>query len=231
MISLVAVSLSPNSLLASFGLLGLLAIIFAECGLLVGFFLPGDTLLFAAGVLVANNSKVLPSSLVLICVLVSVAAVAGNLVGYQIGSAAGPAIFRRPESFLFRPEHLERTNAFFKRFGAGAILLARFVPIVRTFITVLAGASKMRWRTYAIYSVIGGTLWATGMTLLGFSLGQVAFLRDHLDVLVIAAVTLSVATAGLELFRRGRKHGKQGQPAQGTEPAQVTQPTEAAPPS
>ena len=99
------------------------AIVFAETGLLVGFFLPGDTLLFAAGVLVANNSSVLPSSIALICVLVSVAAVAGNLVGYQIGRKAGPAVFRRPQSFLFRPEHLERTSAFFTRFGGAAVLL------------------------------------------------------------------------------------------------------------
>jgi len=208
-ISLVGVSLSPDSLIASFGLIGLLAIIFAECGLLVGFFLPGDTLLFAAGVLVANNSKLLPSSIALVCVLASIAAVAGNLVGYQIGLKAGPAIFKRPQSFLFRPEHLERTSAFFKRFGGAAILLARFVPVVRTFITVLAGASKMRWRTYVTYSVIGGTLWATVMTLLGFSLGQVVFLRDHLDVIVVGAVLLSTGTAAVELLRRGRKASQQ----------------------
>ena len=205
MISLVGLTLSPNGLLTSFGLLGLLAIIFAECGLLIGFFLPGDTLLFAAGVLVANNSTVLPSSLVLVCVLVSLAAIAGNLAGYVIGRKAGPAIFKRPESFLFRPEHLERTNAFFTRFGGAAVVLARFVPIVRTFITVLAGASRMDWRTYAIFSVIGGALWGTAITLLGFSLGQVAFLRDHLDVLLIGAVLLSVGTATLELLRRRRQ--------------------------
>jgi len=208
-LSLLAVSLSPDSLIASFGLIGLLAIIFAECGLLVGFFLPGDTLLFAAGVLVANNSKLLPSSIALVCVLVSIAAVAGNLVGYRIGYAAGPAIFKRPESFLFRPEHLERTSAFFTRFGGAAILLARFVPVVRTFITVLAGASRMRWGTYVTYSVIGGTVWATLMTLLGFSLGQVAFLRDHLDVIVVAAVVLSTGTAAFELLRRSRKASQQ----------------------
>jgi membrane-associated protein len=208
-ISLVGVSLSPDSLIASFGLIGLLAIIFAECGLLVGFFLPGDTLLFAAGVLVANNSKLLPSSIALVCVLASIAAVAGNLVGYQIGLKAGPAIFKRPQSFLFRPEHLERTSAFFTRFGGAAILLARFVPVVRTFITVLAGASKMRWRTYVTYSVIGGTVWATVMTLLGFSLGQVVFLRDHLDVIVVGAVLLSTGTAAVELLRRGRKASQQ----------------------
>jgi membrane-associated protein len=203
-ISLVSVTLSPNGLLTSFGLIGLLAIIFAECGLLIGFFLPGDTLLFAAGVLVANNSTLLPTSVALVCVLASVAAVAGNLVGYEIGRKAGPALFTRPESFLFRPEHLERTHAFFTRFGGGAVVLARFVPIVRTFITVLAGASRMERRTYIVFSLIGGTVWATGVTLLGFSLGQVAFLRDHLDVIMIAAVLLSTGTAALELLRRRR---------------------------
>ena len=204
MISLASLTLSPNGLLASFGLLGLLTIIFAECGLLIGFFLPGDTLLFAAGVLVANDSKLLPSSIALVCVLVSIAAIAGNIVGYEIGRAAGPSVFRRPESRFFRPEHVERTNAFFTRFGGVAIVLARFVPIVRTFITVLAGVAKMDRRTYILFSVIGGTLWGTAITLLGFSLGQVAILRDHLDLLLVGAVLLSVVSVGAELFRRQR---------------------------
>ena len=199
-----AVSLSPDSLLRSFGLVGLLAIIFAECGLLLGFFLPGDTLLFAAGVLVANDSKLLPSSLALVCVLVSVAAVAGNIVGYEIDRAAGPSIFTRPESRLFRPEHVLRTEAFFARFGGLAIVLARFVPIVRTFITVLAGVGRMDRRTYIVFSAIGGALWGTALTVLGFSLGQVAFLRDHLDLIMIAAVLLSVGSAAVELTRRQR---------------------------
>ena len=204
MISLASVTLSPNSLLASFGLLGQLTIIFAECGLLVGVFLPGDTLLFAAGVLVANDSKLLPSNIALVCVLVSIAAIAGNIVGYEIGRAAGPSVFSRPESRFFRPEHVERTNAFFTRFGGVAIVLARFVPIVRTFITVLAGVAKMDRRAYILFSVIGGALWGTTITLLGFSLGQVAFLRDHLDLIIVGAVLFSVLSVGAELFRRQR---------------------------
>ena len=155
-ISLVGVTLSPDSLLSSFGTLGLLFIVFAECGLLIGFFLPGDTLLFAAGVLVANNSKLLPSSIWLVCLLISAAAIAGNLVGYGIGRKAGPAVFNRPGSRLFRQEHVERTNAFFTRFGGLAIVLARFVPIVRTFITVMAGVGRMERRTYVVYSLVGG---------------------------------------------------------------------------
>ena len=107
----------------------------------------GDTLLFAAGVLIANDSTVLPTTVALVCVLVSLAAIAGNLVGYEIGRSAGPAVFRRPDSRLFRPEYVERTQRFFARYGALAIVLARFVPVVRTFITVMAGAGRMDWRT------------------------------------------------------------------------------------
>jgi len=199
---------NPDQLLTSVGLLGLLAIVFAECGLLVGFFLPGDTLLFAAGVLVANDSKVLPSSLPLVCLLVSIAAIAGNLVGYSIGRAAGPAVFRRTDSRLFKPEYVERTSAFFARYGPAAIVLARFVPVVRTFITVMAGASRMQWRRYAAYSVIGGALWGTGVVLLGFWLGQVAFIADHVELILIGGVAVSVVpvTYGV-LHGRSRARG------------------------
>ncbi len=200
---LVGVSLlDPDRLLRSVGLIGLLAIVFAECGLLVGFFLPGDTLLFAAGVLVANDSPVLPSSLPLVCLLVSVAAIAGNLVGYWIGRTAGPSVFRRPGSRLFKPEYVERTNDFFHRFGAWAIVLARFVPVVRTFITVMAGVGRMRWGRYVAYSVVGGTLWGVGVVLLGFWLGQVAFIADHVELILIAGVAVSVVPVTVGLLRR-----------------------------
>jgi membrane-associated protein len=193
LVALSAVSLfNPDQLLASVGLVGLLAIIFAECGLLVGFFLPGDTLLFAAGVLIRNDSKVLPHNLALVCLLVSLAAIAGNLVGYGIGRSAGPAVFKRPDSRLFKPEYVERTGDFFARYGPLAIVLARFVPVVRTFITVMAGAGRMSWWRYAVYTVIGGTLWGTGVILLGYWLGQVALIADHIELILIAGVAVSV---------------------------------------
>ena len=138
----------PNHLLSSFGLLGLLIIIFAECGLLVGFFLPGDTLLFSAGLLTATGTLDVPFWVLLM--LVPLAAIAGNLVGYWIGYKAGPAVFNKPDSRLFRQEYVDRSHDFFERYGARTIVLARFVPIVRTFATVMAGASRMRFATYAV---------------------------------------------------------------------------------
>jgi membrane-associated protein len=193
LVALSAVSLfNPDQLLASVGLIGLLAIVFAECGLLVGFFLPGDTLLFAAGVLIRTDSKVLPNDLALVCLLVSLAAIAGNLVGYGIGRSAGPAVFRRPDSRLFKPEYVERTGHFFTRYGPFAIVLGRFVPVVRTFITVMAGAGRMDWWRYVVYSVVGGALWGTGVILLGYWLGQVAVIADHIELILIAGVAVSV---------------------------------------
>jgi membrane-associated protein len=205
--ALPAVSLfNPDQLLASVGLLGLLLIVFAECGLLVGFFLPGDTLLFAAGVLIRNHSHVLPDNLALVCALVSLAAIAGNLVGYSIGRTAGPAVFKRPDSRLFKPEYVERTGGFFARYGSAAIVLARFVPIVRTFITVMAGAARMDWRRYALFSTVGGVVWATGVILLGYWLGQVKLIADHIELLLVAGVLVSVVpvTYGLLRSRRAR---------------------------
>jgi len=197
--------LNPEYILSSFGgfaLFALCFIIFAECGLLVGFFLPGDTLLFTAGVLVANDRPVLPSSIVLVCLLVSVAAIAGNLVGYWIGRTAGPAVFNRPGSRLFREEYVDRTAEFFVRYGPLSIVLARFVPVVRTFITVMAGVGRMQWSRYVVFTTIGGALWGTGVTLLGFSLGQVAFLANHIDLILVAGVAASVLPVSVGLLRR-----------------------------
>jgi membrane-associated protein len=196
--------LDPGHLLATVGLAGLLAIVFAECGLLLGFFLPGDSLLFTAGLLIANGSTVLPRSIVLVCLLVSVAAVAGNLAGYWIGRQAGPAVFRRENSRLFRPEYVDRTTRFFAKYGGTSILLARFVPVVRTFITVMAGVGRMDLRLYATFSVVGGLLWGTGVTLLGYWLGQYAFVTNHIELILVGIVLLSVLPIGFELHRRTR---------------------------
>jgi membrane-associated protein len=196
--------LDPGHLLATVGLAGCLAIVFAECGLLLGFFLPGDSLLFTAGLLVANRSTVLPRSIVLVCLLVSVAAVVGNLAGYWIGRQAGPAVFRRENSRLFRPEYVDRTASFFAKYGGTSILLARFVPVVRTFITVMAGVGRMDLRIYTTFSVVGGLLWGTGVTLLGYWLGQYAFVTNHIELILVGIVLLSVLPIWFELHRRTR---------------------------
>jgi membrane-associated protein len=198
--------LNPSYLVDTFGLLGILAIVFAECGLLVGFFLPGDTLLFSAGLLVSQGSFHAP--LWLLCGSVAVAAIAGNLVGYGIGYQAGPVVFNRPDSALFKHEHVERSHAFFERWGAATVVLARFVPIVRTFVTTMAGASRMRLPTFTIFSVIGGVAWGVLVPALGYYLGKVPLVRDHVEVILIGAVVVvaffAVAPITFEVWRRRR---------------------------
>jgi membrane-associated protein len=193
--------LDPTHLINTFGLVGIMVVLFAECGLLVGFFLPGDSLLFTAGLLVAGG---LVAPLWVVLLLLPVAAVAGNLVGYWIGRTAGPAVFDRPDSRLFKAEYVHRSRGFFERNGARTVLLARFIPIVRTFATVMAGAARMDFRRFALYSVLGGILWAAGVTLLGFSLGQVAVVRDHVELFILGIVAVSLVPVGLELLRKRR---------------------------
>jgi membrane-associated protein len=217
--------LDPNQLLTNAGQWSLwvcLLIVFAECGLLVGFFLPGDTLLFAVGLFVSQG--LVPQPLVVVCLVLSAGALLGNACGYEIGRRAGPAIFTKPDSRLFSQHNVERTHAFFERYGTLAIVLARFVPIVRTFITVTAGVGRMDRRLYLTYSAIGGAVWATGVTVLGYYLGQISFVRQHiqphLDLILIGVVLLSVVPAGVHLLRTSRPSSrKPSRTADGTDSA------------
>jgi membrane-associated protein len=192
--------LDPEWLISTFGLLGILAIVFAESGLLIGFFLPGDSLLFTAGLLTADG-KYITFPLWLVCLLIAVAAIAGDQVGYLFGRRVGPALFRRPNSRLFKQENLTKANEFFEKYGARSIVLARFVPIVRTFTPIVAGVSNMRYRTFVIYNVIGGVLWGCGVTILGYFLGQIPFVKEHIELILIGIVVVSVVPIGIELLR------------------------------
>ena len=197
--------LSPDGLLHSFGpwaFAAVLAIVFIECGLLVGLVLPGDSLLFITGMFIAT--KFIHVNLVLAIVLIAIVAIAGNLVGYWLGAKLGPALFRRPDSRFFKQEYVARTEEFFSQYGPRAIVLARFTPIVRTLITAVAGIARMEYRTFAIFSAIGGVLWAAVMTLLGFYLGTVPFIANHIEMLTIVVVTISVIPIIWEL-RKGAK--------------------------
>lgn len=197
--------LDPENLLNGLGpymLIGLCVIVFAECGLLIGFFLPGDSLLFTAGLFAATG--LLDTPIWLVCVLLTICAILGNVVGYGIGYKVGPALFNRPNSRLFKQKHVDQTSAFFEKYGARAIVLARFVPIVRTFITAMAGIGRMDPKRYFTYSVIGGVLWATGVTLLGYWLGAIPFVRDNVEVILIGIVLLSVAPIVVEVIRARR---------------------------
>ena len=207
--------LDPGTLVETFGLIGILVVVFAECGLLVGFFLPGDSLLFTAGLLVKQGT--LGQPIWLVCLLITVAAIAGNQVGYLIGRKAGPAVFSRPDSRLFKQEYVDKSYAFFDRYGARAIVLARFVPIVRTFITVTAGVGRMDYRRYTTYTVIGGVLWGTGVTLLGYALGSVAFVSENIELILIGIVALSVVPVAIEVLRsraHRRRDARYDEPAE-----------------
>ena len=194
---------NPESLISSFGLIGILLIVFAECGLLIGFFFPGDSLLFAAGLLVAGG--VLDYPIWEVCLLITLAAIAGNLTGYWIGHRFGPRVLDRPDGRLFRRAYVDQTYAFFDRYGGRAIILARFTPIVRTFITVMAGAVRMDFRSYALYTAVGGILWGTGVTLAGYFLGNIPIINDHLELFLLGFVFVSVLPIAWELWR-GRRN-------------------------
>jgi membrane-associated protein len=201
--------LDPQILLGDLGawaLWGAAAIVFAECGLLLGFFLPGDSLLFTVGLFVGTGAIAQP--LWLVCLVLVAAAFLGNVVGYEIGRYAGPAIFRREDSRLFRREYVDKTVAFFDRHGARAIVLARFVPIVRTFITVTAGVGRMDRRRYLTYSGVGAVLWGAGVTLLGHWLGRIEVIRTNLEIIAVLIVAVSLLPVVVEVLRERRARAR-----------------------
>lgn len=174
-------------------------IIFAECGILIGFFLPGDSLLFPLGLFIAAGTVRTP--LWVACVVMSACAVLGNIVGYYVGYAIGPKLFNKPDSKLFRREYVDRTHEFFERYGGRAIFLARFVPIIRTFITAVAGIGRMERGRYFGISLIGGIVWASGVLVAGYFLGQIAFISSHIDLILVLIVLVSVIPIAIEWAR------------------------------
>ncbi len=179
-----------QQLILSFGYLFLFAIVFAETGLLIGFFLPGDSLLFIAGLLAARPGSGL--SIAVLLLLLAVAAVAGDSVGFFIGRKAGPALFKREDSKLFKRKHLDQAHAFYEKHGPKTIILARFVPIVRTFAPTVAGAADMDYRQFIVFNIIGGVSWIFSMLLLGYFLGGNLWVKENIDKVVIGIVILSI---------------------------------------
>lgn len=204
--------LDPQGLIQAAGpwaLLGICAIVFAETGLLLGFFLPGDTLLFFAGVLTLTGH--IPQPLWLVIVAVAIAAIVGGEVGYLIGWKTGPAVFDRRESGVFSRASVLRTQKFFDKYGSGAVVVARFVPVVRTFAPVAAGVGRMRHGVFSVFNVIGAAVWAAGVTLIGYGLGHIPgvadFVSKYLDFVLIGIVVLSVGPVLVRAIalRRRRK--------------------------
>jgi membrane-associated protein len=180
----------------------LVAIVFAETGLLVGFFLPGDSLLVTAG-LVASTGVL---NIWWLNVLLILAAVIGDNVGYAIGRRLGPRLFTREKSLLFNPAHVERTRRFYERHGAKTIVIARFVPIVRTFAPTVAGVGQMEYRRFVFYNVAGGVGWVVSMTWAGFLLGQsIPNIGSHIHLVVGVVIVLSLIPIAVELLRERRR--------------------------
>jgi membrane-associated protein len=182
-----------------------LAVIFVECGLFI-FFMPGDSLLFTIGLAIQNPHQLidLHTNIVVACIVLTAAAFLGNVVGYEIGRAVGAPLYTRGGRLL-KPEYFDKAHAFFEKHGSKAIVLARFVPVVRTFITAVAGVSKMDRQRFFTYSFIGAFLWATGVTLMGYFLGQISFVRTHIDVMLILIVAVSFVPVGVEYIRHRRQ--------------------------
>jgi membrane-associated protein len=194
------------------GLAAVAGIIFAETGLMIGFFLPGDSLLVSAGLLAAAPSSHL--SIVLLNLTAIVAAIAGDATGYWIGDRLGQTLYRRENSFLFRRDHLLRTHAFYEKHGGQTIVIARFMPIIRTFAPVVAGAATMTYRRFVVYNVFGGVGWVLSMTLTGYYLGRLVPNVDrHIDIIVAGVIFLSLLPALVSWLRA--KSQARSAPAEG----------------
>ena len=206
--------LDPKDLIDKVGLVGIWLIVFAESGLLIGFFLPGDSLLFTAGFFAsapAGVPEALHLNLPALLIGCFVAAVAGDQVGYLFGSRVGEALLKRPDSRFFKRRNVEKAQRFFDKHGPKTIVLARFVPIVRTFAPIVAGVSSMRYRTFVTYNLVGGALWAIGVTLLGYFLGQVDVVEENLEIAVLVIVAISFLPVVIELLRARAEARRDGQ--------------------
>ncbi|MHB8652104.1 MAG: DedA family protein [Minisyncoccota bacterium] len=194
--------LDPIILVKAFGYVGIFAIIFAESGLFFGFFLPGDSLLFSAGLLASQGAL----SIFMLLVLVPLAAIIGDSVGYWFGAKVGRKLFSRDNSFFFNKKHLVRAEEFYTTYGPRAIILARFVPIVRTFVPIFAGVAHMRYRRFIRYNIIGGLLWGVGVTALGYLLGAtVPGIDRYVTLAILLIILVSFLPVVMEVVKARRR--------------------------
>lgn len=207
--------LDPETLIEGFGafaLIGVCLIVFAETGLLVGFLLPGDTLLVITGLLAFGADRLIEIDIWWVCLAIGFAAFVGGEVGYLIGHKFGPKVFERKESGLFSRENVERTNAFFTKFGGLSVILARFVPILRTFVPVAAGIGHMNYKKYTLYNFIGAMIWGAGLTFAGYLLGYIPpvseFVQSYIDVILLGAVTVTLIPTVFHYVQASRKARK-----------------------
>ncbi|MCA5922257.1 DedA family protein [Curtobacterium oceanosedimentum] len=222
--------LDPQYILDHFGAIAVLVvcgIVFAETGLLVGFIFPGDSLLVITGLFAFDRGGEIGGIPIWVAALmIGAAAFLGGELGYYIGKKAGPPIFERKESGLFSKENVDRTNAFFHRFGPAAVILARFVPVVRTFAPIAAGVGRMDYKKYSLYNAVGAVVWGVGVTFLGYFLGYIPFVahivREYIDIILLAAVVVTVVPMALTYLRNARKAKHAGDAEATTAPTEPT---------
>jgi membrane-associated protein len=199
--------LDPIFLIRTVGLIGVFALVFAESGLFFGFFLPGDSLLFTAGLLASQGYM----DITVLCIGIFIAAVLGDNFGYHFGKHFGPKIFAREDSFFFNKKHIETTNSFYKKYGKKAIILARFIPVVRTFTPIFAGVGEMSYKTFLSYNIIGGALWSFGVTLAGYFIGTIVPGADkYIIPIIILIILLSILPPLLEIIKNNIKKSRKG---------------------
>ena len=193
--------MSLIELISLVGYVGLVGIVFAETGLFLGFFLPGDSLLFIAGFLAGQGLFSLP----ILIALLWVAAILGNIVGYEFGKFVGPRLFQKEDSLIFRKAHLLKAQVFYEKHGAKTLFLARFMPIVRTFAPIVAGVAQMDFRAFLFYSATGATVWVVGLTVLGYYLGALEIVRENLEPVILLIIFISILPAIIEYLKEKQK--------------------------
>ncbi len=182
---------NPESIIRYGGIALLVFVIYAETGLMVGFFLPGDSLVFVSGLLCASEPKLMDVHIITLASSLTVAAIAGNLSGYYIGKKAGPALFTKDDNLIFKKRYITITKSFYERNGGKSLVLGRFIPIIRTFAPVLAGAIKMDLRIFMLYTLVGGILWIGSLSVLGYYLGNIPWIKSNLEWIVLALIVIT----------------------------------------
>lgn len=182
---------NPESIIRHGGIALLIFVIFAETGLMVGFFLPGDSLVFISGLICGTEPQLMDVHVVALSSLLIIAAIAGNITGYYFGKKVGPALFTKDDNIIFKKRYLTVTSTFYEKHGGKSLVLGRFLPIIRTFAPILAGIIKMKFSTFLFYSVVGGILWISSLSTLGFYLGRIVWVKENLEWIVIGLIVLT----------------------------------------
>lgn len=196
---------NPESIIRYGGIALLIFVIFAETGLMVGFFLPGDSLVFVAGLICGTEPQLMSISIITLASSLTLAAITGNMAGYYFGRKIGPALFTKDDNLLFKKRYVDITDSFYKKHGGKSLVLGRFLPIIRTFAPILAGVIKMEFKTFILYSVLGAILWIGSLSILGYYLGRILWVKENLEWIVIGLVIITTIPI-IQTWRKERTY-------------------------